>query len=130
MLMHLLGKTQFQSAPFVINTGIAAGAKIVLEQGFDLTRLLPNAVYLKTTLVQPSLVGNRYEKLLKVIYLKRGKTSYISKHLDFMRLAESAINQIGFELVDGDGNNLAFLNETKSLQINLVFSRERFREIN
>ena len=100
----------------------------IFGSGVDTTRLIPHAMIIYSSMVEPSIIGSSYANLVKMfpIYNRNIATGvfeiYESQHLDYFKVNNNILSKISIHLKDLSGEDIKF-STTHPVQINFVFRK-------
>ena len=86
----------------------------------------PNYFIIYSNIVQPSIIGNQYSPILKIVPVLDSKEPfklYDFKQREFYHIANTEITEIKMELRTHDGEYVNFLTD-QNVVMNLQFSNE------
>jgi hypothetical protein len=103
---------------------IKTARQLTFVKNIDLERCKPNVIFLHCDFISPSIVGNEYRRVLKMIPFTNRK--YECKHLDFMNVMTNDLSTIHIQLMDASGNQIKFSKFDKDIVlVNLVFQQRK-----
>ena len=100
--------------------------KIVFESPINTDYLKPNYFVVYSNIVQPSIIGNQFSPILKVVPVLNSQEPfklYDFKQREFYNIANTEINEIKMELRTHDGEFVNFLSD-QHVVMNLQFTNE------
>jgi hypothetical protein len=120
LLNYVLGRS---SAEKVI---VASPKTLFSAREADMERCKPNVGFLHCDFISPSIVGNKYAKVLKMIPLISASNTIECQHLDFMTVNVNQLGSMHFYLTDDNGKIIKFSNQNSDdILLNLVFEQNR-----
>ena len=96
----------------------------LFEGGFDLNFLAPDYVVAYSNIVQPTIVGNEYRDILRIISIPRERTDYVIqefKNKNYLPLLNTEISFIEINFRNHDGTLTKFIGN-QNVIMNLEFS--------
>lgn len=97
---------------------------ITYEKKIDLDRCKPNVLFLQCDFISPTIIGDKYARILKMIPFADGK--YECKHLDFLNVAANDLSTVNMILTDESGKQIIFdENNVDDVIISLVFQKRK-----
>jgi hypothetical protein len=92
----------------------------------NLDRCKPSTGFLHCDFITPSILGNKYAKVLKMIPLNSSLGTFECQHLNFIPINTNNLSTMHFQLTDDNGNVIKFSKENNDdILINLVFEQKR-----
>jgi len=121
LFSYVIGMDSRKNEEIVINNP----GKIYSTREVNLGRGKPNVIFLHCDFISPTIVGDKYMKVLKMLPLHNSK-SFECEHLDFMNITANNLSTIQIQLTDEKGKNIVFSkNNNDDVLINLVFQQKR-----
>jgi hypothetical protein len=110
----------------VVRPYIHSKEKIIFERPINVNYFRPNYFIIYSNIVQPSIIGNQYSPILKIVPVLDSKEPfklYDFKQREFYHIANTEITEIKMELRTHDGEYVNFLTD-QNVVMNLQFSNE------
>jgi hypothetical protein len=100
----------------------------LLDRPFNIFALQSKFLIVYCSIIKPSIAGDEYMKILKVIPIKSQSTNpYITiefENEDYYELITSQIHIINIEIRSHDGDLIEFKNASDEININMLFKEE------
>jgi hypothetical protein len=101
---------------------IRRASSISFTKEIDVTRCRSNIIFVHCNFISPTIIGNNFANVLKIVPFKKGK--YECKHLDYINVASNNLSSIQIQLLDIEGKEIIFENEPNNdVIITVVFQR-------
>jgi hypothetical protein len=114
----MLGKKKYRGIEGKVGESIVLGK-------FNLDRLYPSVMFLHCNFVSPSIIGNTFAQVLKIIPYKSDNEEELVQHdvehLDFFLVSMNDQYLLTFEMKDARGRMIKFKNQDNALYLNLIF---------
>ncbi len=125
LFCHVLGKDIMR----VNQVTAEKPQQIVFPNKVNLDRCKPNVMLLYCNFITPSIIGDQYAKILKLIPITEKPsstyTTYDCEHLDFFPLSTNFLSMLDFQLQDSSGKDIIFVNKQDTVLINLIFQHKK-----
>lgn len=119
--------TQFQGSDWMMMKPYSTSPKqLVFESPINTDYLRPNYFIVYSNIVQPSIIGNQFSPILKVVPIQNSREYfklYDFKQREFYNIANTEITEIKMELRTHDGEFVNFLSD-QHVVMNLQFTNE------
>ena len=130
LLGYVLGATLHVEGEYKPINLTAERKTIGLMQSIDCTRLRPHSFLIYCDIVRPSIIGNTYAKVLKLVPVpKEDKQQYFTfyecQHLDWVTLESNKLSLIQIQLRHTSGELIQFEMGGGNVLINLVFRQKK-----
>ena len=98
-----------------------------MNNSFNIDYLKPQYMMLYADFIQPSIVGESYSKLLKIIQIPNNNANYHTEefqHQETHSLENTLIKTMHFEIRSHTGELINFA-DSKNIFLNLLFSKNK-----
>jgi hypothetical protein len=120
LLNYVIGRDNLKDNAVIVEQP----KSIISSREVNLERCKPNTIFLHSDFISPTIVGDKYEKIIKMIPMNNAN-SFECQHLDFLNVTTNNLSVIQFRMTDERGNNIAFdKNVYNDVILNLVFQKK------
>lgn len=125
-LLTVFGNTDFDEIGHK-SIQILAQQSYQFTNPINLSALLPNYIFVYCNIIQPTLTGGKFAKILKMITIPNSENDYETlsfENLEFIPIEFQDISEIKFELRTHSGEKVYFSHPTDPVSINLMFTNK------